>query len=140
MIIDSPPGTGDEPLSVCQLIGDLTGAVVVTTPQKVAQVDVRKSITFCNHLNVPVLGVIENMSGFVCPKCGEITMIMGEGGGKKIAQDMGIPFIGSIPIDPAISEAGDYGKVFLYHFESTPTSKIMLDIIKPIIEKIENKH
>ena len=73
LIIDSPPGTGDEPLSVCQLIGNLDGAVVVTTPQKVAAVDVRKSITFCRQLKVPVLGVVENMSGFACPKCGEIS-------------------------------------------------------------------
>ena len=76
LVIDSPPGTGDEPLSVCQLIGKLDGAVIVTTPQKVAAVDVRKSITFCRQLQVPVLGVVENMSGFVCPKCGEVTQIL----------------------------------------------------------------
>ena len=72
LVVDSPPGTGDEPLSLCQLIGNLDGAVVVTTPQKVAAVDVRKSITFCRQLHVPVLGVVENMSGFVCPKCGKL--------------------------------------------------------------------
>ncbi|HPS03424.1 MAG TPA: Mrp/NBP35 family ATP-binding protein, partial [Candidatus Sumerlaeota bacterium] len=80
LIIDSPPGTGDEPLSVCQLIGSLDGAVVVTTPQRVASVDVRKSIMFCRQLDVTVLGVVENMSGFVCPKCGEVTQILPAGG------------------------------------------------------------
>lgn len=83
LIIDSPPGTGDEPLSVCQLLGNVDGAVIVTTPQKVAAVDVRKSISFCKQLKVPVLGVVENMNGFVCPKCGEITAILPAGGGLK---------------------------------------------------------
>jgi len=91
LIIDLPPGTGDEPLSLCQLIQPLTGAVIVTTPQKVAAVDVRKSISFCRRLSVPVLGVVENMSGFVCPKCGELTQILPEGGGRKIAADMKVP-------------------------------------------------
>lgn len=76
-------GTGDEPLSICQLIKPLDGAVIVTTPQRVAAVDVRKSISFCRRLDVTVLGVIENMSGFICPKCGEVTQIFPEGGGKK---------------------------------------------------------
>lgn len=83
LIIDSPPGTGDEPLSVCQLLGNVDGAVIVTTPQKVAAVDVRKSISFCKQLKVPVLGVVENMNGFVCPKCVEITAILPAGGGLK---------------------------------------------------------
>lgn len=84
LIVDAPPGTGDEPLSICQLIQPLDGAVIVTTPQKVAAIDVRKSISFCRRLAVPVLGVIENMSGFVCPKCGEVTQILPTGGGKRL--------------------------------------------------------
>ena len=88
LIVDAPPGTGDEPLSLCQLIQPLDGAVIVTTPQKVAAVDVRKSISFCRQVHVPVLGVVENMNGFVCPKCGELTQILPEGGGRKIAEDM----------------------------------------------------
>ncbi|MFN3535724.1 MAG: Mrp/NBP35 family ATP-binding protein, partial [Desulfatiglandales bacterium] len=99
LVIDSPPGTGDEPLSVSQLIGDITGAIIVTTPQRVSEVDVRKSITFCQRLNVPVLGVVENMGSFACPKCGEVTKLWGEGAGTKISRDMGVPFLGSIPID-----------------------------------------
>lgn len=133
LIVDSPPGTGDEPLSVCQLIGDLDGAVVVTTPQKVAAVDVRKSINFCHQLHVPVIGIVENMSGFACPKCGEITSILRAGGGKSMAKDMGVPFLGSIPMDPKIAESGDTGLAFVKYYSESPTAVIMNDIIKPII-------
>ncbi len=134
LIVDSPPGTGDEPLSICQLLEPLDGAVVVTTPQKVAAVDVRKSITFCKSLHVPVLGVVENMSGFVCPKCGEITAILPGGGGKRITEDMQVPFLASIPMDPKIAESCDNGRAFIHHFASTPTAQIMRDIIKPIAD------
>jgi Mrp family chromosome partitioning ATPase/predicted Fe-Mo cluster-binding NifX family protein len=132
LIIDSPPGTGDEPLSVCQLIGTLDGAVIVTTPQKVAAVDVRKSITFCRQLHVPVLGVVENMNGFACPKCGEVTQILPSGGGRRIAEDMSVPFLGSIPMDPQIAESCDNGKAYVHHYATTPTAAIMRDIIQPI--------
>lgn len=134
LIVDAPPGTGDEPLSLCQLIQPLDGAIIVTTPQKVAAVDVRKSISFCNRLDVPVLGVIENMSGFVCPKCGEVTQILPAGGGRKIADDMKVKYLGSIPMDPAIAQSGDSGKVFVYHFSKTETGKIMQDIIRKITD------
>jgi len=129
LIIDSPPGTGDEPLSVCQLIGKPDGAVIVTTPQKVAAVDVRKSITFCRRLGVPVLGVVENMSGFVCPKCGEVTQILPSGGGKRIAKDMNVPFLGSIPMDPKIAEAGDSGRAMLGEDPDSPMAQAMKEII-----------
>ena len=134
LIIDSPPGTGDEPLSVCQLIGTLDGAVVVTTPQRVAAVDVRKSITFCRHLHVPVIGVVENMSGFACPKCGEITQILRSGGGRSIAADMGVRFLGAIPMDPKIAEACDSGLAFVSHYAATTTAQIMQAIIQPVVE------
>jgi len=134
LIIDSPPGTGDEPLSVCQLIGTLDGAVVVTTPQKVAAVDVRKSITFCRQMHLPVLGVVENMSGFVCPKCGEVTQILRSGGGRRMAEDMGVRFLGAIPMDPNIAEACDNGQAFVRQYASSPTAVIMQEIIQPIIE------
>jgi len=129
LIIDSPPGTGDEPLSVCQLIGTLDGAVIVTTPQKVAAVDVRKSITFCRQLQVPVLGVVENMSGFVCPKCGELTQILPSGGGKRIAEDMNVPFLGAIPMDPKIAEAGDSGRAWFSQDPTSPVARAMKEII-----------
>jgi len=133
LIIDLPPGTGDEPLSVCQLIGKLDGAVIVTTPQKVAAVDVRKSITFCKQLQVPVIGVVENMSGFVCSKCGTVTHIYLSGGGKRIAEDMQVPFLGSIPIDPKIAESCDNGQVFVQQFATSTAAKNMLTIIDPIL-------
>ncbi len=134
LIIDSPPGTGDEPLSVCQLIDPLDGAVIVTTPQKVAAVDVRKSITFCRQLHVPILGVVENMSGFACPKCGEVTPIFRSNGGKSLAVEMGVPFLGKIPLDPQIGEAGDAGHAYLHHFADTPTAAAMRAIIQPILD------
>jgi ATP-binding protein involved in chromosome partitioning len=133
LIIDSPPGTGDEPLSVCQLIGTLDGAVVVTTPQRVAAVDVRKSITFCRQLHLPVIGIVENMSGFACPKCGEVTQILRTGGGRRIAADMGVRFLGAIPMDPKIAEACDNGQAFVHHDASSATAKIMQTIIEPVL-------
>lgn len=129
LIIDSPPGTGDEPLSVCQLIDSLDGAIVVTTPQKVAAVDVRKSITFCRKLNVPVLGVIENMSGFACPKCGEVTHIFSSGAGRQIADSMHVPFLGAIPIDPVIATAGDNGQAFVNLYSASATAAVMRSIV-----------
>jgi len=133
LIIDSPPGTGDEPLSVCQLLDGLDGAVIVTTPQKVAAIDVRKSISFCRQLQVPVIGVVENMSGYVCPKCGDVTHILPAGGGVKIAGDMGIPFLGSIPMDPMIALAADQGQTFVEHFAETPSAAIMRNLIEPLL-------
>jgi ATP-binding protein involved in chromosome partitioning len=133
LIIDSPPGTGDEPLSVCQLVGKLDGAIVVTTPQKVAAADVRKSINFCRQLKVPVLGVVENMSGFACPKCGEVTPVFRSGAGLAIARDMLVPFLGSIAIDPTLAEACDEGQVFVNKFASSPTAKALLAVARPLL-------
>ncbi|MFA5074174.1 MAG: P-loop NTPase [Nitrospirota bacterium] len=132
LIIDSPPGTGDEPLSLCQMIDDADGAVVVTTPQEVAAADVRKSVNFCRALHLPVLGIIENMSGFVCPKCGEITDIFNEGGGRRMAEEFRVPFLGRIPIDPAVVKASDEGNPFILHHAETATGKAFTDIIVKI--------
>ncbi len=139
LIVDAPPGTGDEPLSVCQLIQPLTGAVIVTTPQKVAAVDVRKSVSFCKRLDVPVLGIVENMSGFVCPKCGELTQILPQGAGRQIASDMNVPFLGAIPIDPDVARAADSGQAFIGQFAQTNTGKIMQQIISQITDPDKNK-
>ena len=133
LVVDVPPGTGDEPLSICQLIPNLTGAVIVTTPQKVAAVDVRKSVTFCKQLQVPVLGVIENMSGFACPHCGVVTPIYRSGGGKKLAEEMDVPFLGAIPIDPAIAEDCDAGKSFIAESANSPASASFREIIEKIL-------
>ncbi len=132
LVIDVPPGTGDEPLSVCQLIPELDGAVIVTTPQKVAASDVRKSINFCKELGVTVLGVIENMSGFACPKCGEITPILRAGGGRLMAEQMQVPFLGSIPIDPLIAESGDEGKAFVESAASSPAAGAFREIVREL--------
>jgi Mrp family chromosome partitioning ATPase len=137
LIVDSPPGTGDEPLSVCQLVKNPDGAVIVTTPQDVATADVRKSITFCRQLRLPVLGVIENMSGFVCPHCGTVTDIFKTGGGERMAREMGVPFLGRIPIDPAIGEAGDAGRPFVEGDRPTETAKAFQRIIAPILSLSE---
>ena len=133
LVVDCPPGTGDEPLSVIQLIDNVDGGVVVTTPQEVASADVRKSIAFCEKLEMPVLGVIENMSGFCCPHCNEITHIFREGGGKKLAEQMKVPFLGSVPIDPAIAEAGDKGTPFVRAFANSESAKEFAKIVEPII-------
>jgi Mrp family chromosome partitioning ATPase/predicted Fe-Mo cluster-binding NifX family protein len=133
LIIDSPPGTGDEPLSVCQLAVPVDGAVIVTTPQDVATADVRKSINFCRQLNLPVLGVVENMSGFVCPKCGEVTDIFKAGGGERMASEMKVPFLGRIPIDPLIGQACDAGTPFVYHHSRSETAKALEHVIGPIL-------
>jgi len=134
LIIDFPPGTGDEPLTVAQMIPEADGAVVVTTPQDVSTIDVSKSVTFCRQLNIPVLGVVENMSGFVCPKCGELTHILRSGGGRLMAEDMGVPFLGSIPIDPMVAEAGDMGEAFVMHHAASPTTEIMRSVVAPLLE------
>ncbi len=139
LIIDSPPGTGDEPLSVVQLAEPVDGAVVVTTPQAVATSDVRKSIKFCKQLHLPVLGVVENMSGFACPKCGEVTDIFATGGGERMAAEMGVPFLGKIPIDPRVGQACDAGTPFVYHYSKTETAKAFERVIAPILALSDKK-
>ncbi len=139
LIVDLPPGTGDEPLSICQLLGGVDGAVVVTTPQKVAAVDVRKSVSFCHELSVPVLGVVENMSGFVCPHCGQYTPVLRSGGGRGIAEDMAVPFLGAIPMDPQVAEAGDDGFAFIHHYAKTPTAGAMRDIVEQLFLELQEE-
>jgi Mrp family chromosome partitioning ATPase len=133
LIIDSPPGTGDEPLSAIQLLEDADGAIIVTTPQDVATTDVRKAITFCRKVNLPIVGVVENMSGFVCPYCNKVVNIFKSGGGEEMASEMGVPFLGRIPIEPKIVETGDSGKPYLQCYRDTETSKAFDVITKPIL-------
>ncbi len=132
LVIDSPPGTGDEPLTVCQVVEGLDGAVIVTTPQKVAAVDVRKSISFCNQLKLPVLGVVENMSGFACPHCGEITQILPAGGGREMALDMQVPFLGAIPMDPVVALSGDAGEAFVSAHGASAVAEKIREIFAPL--------
>ena len=135
LIIDSPPGTGDEPLSVCQLIPKMDGAVIVTTPQDVAVLDSRKSINFARQLDIPVLGVIENMSGFICPHCDEEVDLFGTGGGERAAEDMGVPFLGRIPMDPRIVKSGDQGRPYIAAVRESPTT----DAIRKMVGSLEER-
>ncbi len=134
LIIDFPPGTGDEPLSVAQLIPDSSGAVIVTTPQELSLSDVRKSIDFCRKVKVPVLGVIENMSGFVCPHCKNVIDIFKKGGGETMAKAMGVPFLARIPIDPRIVEASDSGRPFVYHYGGTEAAAAFQPVIGMLLD------
>ena len=133
LIVDSPPGTGDEPLSIAQLIGDADGAVVVTTPQEVALADVRRCITFCEKVRLSVLGVIENMSGFVCPHCGERSEPFKSGGGEAMAAEMGVPFLGRVPLDPQVVASGDEGKPFAYFASESVTAKAFDGIVDRLV-------
>jgi ATP-binding protein involved in chromosome partitioning len=132
LIIDSPPGTGDEPLSVAQLV-PATGAVVVTTPQDVSVLDSRKAVVFARRLNLKVLGIIENMSGFVCPHCGERTDLFKTGGGETAAAEMGVPFLGRIPIDPRIVVGGDAGRPFAGGDEDSGAARAFAEIVDKIL-------
>jgi ATP-binding protein involved in chromosome partitioning len=139
LFVDLPPGTGDEPLSVVQLIPDMDGVIIVTIPSDVSQAVVRKAVTFAKELRVPVIGVIENMSGFVCPKCGTRVDIFKTGGGRKIAEDLGVPFLGSIPIDPQICADSDEGVPFIVRHPDSPASKAFMDIVEKIEKYLEDR-
>jgi ATP-binding protein involved in chromosome partitioning len=137
LVVDSPPGTGDEPLSVVQLLGAPSHAVVVTTPQELSLSDVRRCVTFCRQVQVPVLGVVENMSGFVCPHCGQQTNIFKKGGGQTLAQEMKIPFLGQIPIDPRLVDAADEGTSYFQRFRDTETARSFERIVAAVVAAIE---
>ena len=139
LVVDAPPGTGDEPLSICQLIPDMDGAIIVTTPQEVALTDSRKCVQFLRQLKIHILGIIENMSGFTCPHCGKNVDIFKTGGGEKAARELGIPFLGRIPVDPNIVEAGDKGVPFTELFAESPTAKKFAEIVEKIRNKLEQR-
>lgn len=132
MIIDLPPGTGDEPLSIIQLIPNNDGAVIVTTPQDVALVSVRKSINFVKKMNMPVIGIIENMSGFTCPHCNKSIDIFKTGGGLKASADFNVPFLGKLPLDPEIVLTGDQGKSFLVNNSDSDSGMGFNEIVEKI--------
>ena len=138
LIFDLPPGTGDEALSICQLIDDVDGAVIVTTPQGVAITDVRKSISFCRQLKLEILGVIENMSGFVCPKCGEIVHIFGKGGAEKMGWDMNVELLGNLPIEPEIVAKSDEGIPYLQSGADSATANEMNNILDKVAAKLKH--
>lgn len=133
LVVDAPPGTGDEPLSVAQLVGSSAEAIVVTTPQQVAVADVRRCVTFCHEVSLPVMGILENMSGFICPKCGEQVDLFKSEGGRTLAEEMNVPFLGAIPIDPEIVTAGDSGIPSLRRDNDSPSATVFSQIIDTML-------
>jgi len=137
LVVDCPPGTGDEPLSVAQMLGAGTAAVVVTTPQAMAIADVRRSVTFCQKLQLRVLGIVENMSGFVCPHCSKSTNLFGTGGGEALAREMKVNFLGGIPLDAQIVESGDTGKPFASLLTGSPSARAFDHVVRGILSGLE---
>jgi predicted Fe-Mo cluster-binding NifX family protein len=122
---------------VAQLIGRPAAAIVVTTPQQLSVADVRRSITFCRQAGLPVLGLVENMSGYSCPKCGDTTPLFKTGGGSNLALEMNVPFLGAIPIDPQIVEAGDSGTPFVDRFFQSPSALAFARLLPPILDALK---
>ena len=135
LIIDAPPGTGDEPLTVAQTISDAK-AIIITTPQEVALADVRKSINFCKTVNMEIYGLIENMSGFSCPHCGETIELFGSGGGEKTANQMGVRFLGSIPFDPKMVSCGDSGICYQESHSDSAVTKAFTDVAEKMAKLV----
>jgi Mrp family chromosome partitioning ATPase len=138
LVIDAPPGTGDEPLSVAQTIKDVN-ALIVTTPQEIALADVRKSISFCRHIKIRILGIVENMSGFICPHCDKPVDIFGTGGGKKVALEYSLRFLGKVPMDPKVVMGGDSGKPYLSSGTGTAATKAFDKVLDNVIKDLPVK-
>jgi len=134
LFIDLPPGTGDEPLSVMQLIPNMDGVIIVTMPSEVSEAVVKKSVTFSKQIGIPIIGIIENFSGYVCPDCGKKVDIFQSGGGKRIAKDLSVPFLGSIPIDPKIGLDSDSGVSFITQNPKIPSTKSFNEIVAKITQ------
>ena len=135
LVVDLPPGTGDVALSMAQSV-PMAGAVLVTTPQDVSVSDVRKAVGMFRQLNIPILGVMENMSGFVCGHCGERTEIFGQGGGQRLATDMGITYLGDVPIDARVRSGGDEGKPILIAAPDSPVAESFRRVAKQVAAQI----
>ena len=140
LFIDLPPGTGDEVLSIAQLIPDLDGAVIVTMPGELSRAIVGKAITFAERMGMPVIGVVENMSGYVCPNCGEKVEIFQAGGGEKLAKERGVAFLGKIPIDPKVSASSDKGVPFIISQPDSAVSKAFMEIVEKVEAYLKAKH
>ena len=139
LVIDMPPGTGDEALSIVQLIPKADGMVIVTTPQDVALLDSRKSLVFGAEAKVPIIGIVENMSGFVCPHCGEVTNIFKSGGGEATAKDMNVQFLGRVPIEPGIVDAGDSGIPIVLGRPDSASAKAFGEIVDRIVKTVDHR-
>jgi len=138
LILDSPPGTGDEPLSVAQTIPGAK-AIIVTTPQEISLADIRKSINFCRTVRMPTFGLIENMSGFVCPHCGKPIELFGTGGGFRTALAMNVPFLGRIPFDPKMVECADAGESYLEKYPDSEVTQAYNQVVATIMEADQTK-
>jgi len=136
LVIDAPPGTGDEPMTIAQTIPEAY-AVVVTTPQEVSLLDVRKSISFCKQVNMPILGIVENMSGMLCPHCGKVIDVFKRGGGRKLAEELGIPFLGRIPVDPRVVTTGDAGKPLIAAYPNSHTAEAFEKLVRNVINRTQ---
>jgi Mrp family chromosome partitioning ATPase len=140
LIVDTPPGTSDEHLSVNSFLkaSGVDGAVLVTTPQEVALLDVRKEIDFCRKASIPILGIVENMSGFVCPGCKHQSQIFraSTGGARRLAEDEKIPFLGAVPLDPRIGMACDYGESFLTAYPDSPACAAIKHVVRRVGEEM----
>lgn len=141
LLVDTPPGTSDEHLSVTNYMKEagIDGALIVTTPQEVSLLDVRKEIDFCRKANIRILGLVENMSGFVCPNCKGESFIFKPttGGGRKLCEELGIPFLGSVPLDPRIAKACDSGECFFDDYADSPAATAILDVVDSLRDNIE---
>jgi len=133
LVVDSPPGTGDEPMSIAQLVGPSAGAIIVTTPQQVAVADVRRCVTFCNEVSLPVVGIVENMSGLACPHCGEKIDLFKRGGGLALAREMNVRSLGQIPIDPEVVVAGDTGLPLLRDGPQSVAARAFSKVVDSIL-------
>ncbi len=138
LVVDLPPGTGDEALTIAQIAPNVRGAVIVTTPQEVAVMDAIKAARFIEQLDIPVLGVIENMSGMICPHCHEEIDLFSKGGGKKAAEDLGVPYLGGIPLDPEMVKAGDEGKPFIHAAHAFADWKAVDAVMENLIHMVES--
>jgi ATP-binding protein involved in chromosome partitioning len=136
LVIDSPPGTGDEPLTIAQTIPDARG-VVVTTPQEISLADVRKSISFCRQVNLPILGIVENMSGLHCPHCGKEIDLFGARGGELLAEKERIPFLGRLPLDPEVVRSGDQGGAMRLLEDTLPYARAFASFVEQVVQRTE---
>ncbi len=135
LIIDMPPGTGDEAITIARQIPDLTGIVIVVTPQEVAVFDAKKAVNMAKTLNIPVIGIIENMSGFICPGDNKIYYIFGKGGGEKAANELNVPFLGALPLDLRVREMADEGKPFILLYPESEVGQRFMEIVNKIDEE-----
>jgi ATP-binding protein involved in chromosome partitioning len=138
LVVDLPPGTGDEALTIAQLAPNVKGAVIVTTPQDVAVMDAIKAAKFIEKLELPVIGIIENMSGMICPHCGDTIDLFSRGGGKKAAEDLGVPFLGAIPLDPEMVKSGDEGRPYILQHAESQTRKAVDSVMKNLLNQVES--